>query len=139
MEYADIYKCFCESLRLRILNLLIEGPLCVCHVHEILGEPQPKISRLLNQLKELGGVESVRHFNWTMYRLPEKPHPILAANIECLRNMRKEDPQLERDLANKDHIIAELAEEKKDCPLRPAKTGSGVEICCDTNLQSIEA
>ena len=135
VKYADIYKCFSEINRLRVLNLLIEGPLCVCHIHEILGEPQPKVSRLLHLLKDLGGVESTRHLNWTVYHLPAKPHPILAANLKCLLELREQDSQFRVDLDKRQSIIRTLAKEKKDCPLQPEETGSGVRICCSTHLQ----
>jgi ArsR family transcriptional regulator, arsenate/arsenite/antimonite-responsive transcriptional repressor len=136
MEYAEIYKCFCEFNRLRILNLLIEGPLCVCHIHEILKEPQPKVSRLLNDLKEHGGVESARHLNWAVYRLPPKPHPVLAANLKCLSDERKDDPRLRRDLDMRDRIIKRLAKMKKDCPLHPGDdTSSGLAIFGDKTVR----
>jgi len=40
MSLIQIYQCLCDQTRLRILNLLGEGPLCVCHFQEILGEPR---------------------------------------------------------------------------------------------------
>ena len=52
MDLIQIYQCFCDRTRLRILNLLAQGPLCVCHFQEILGEPQVKISKHLGYLKE---------------------------------------------------------------------------------------
>ena len=42
MDLVQIYHCFCDRTRLRILNLLCEGPLCVCHFQELLNEPQVK-------------------------------------------------------------------------------------------------
>lgn len=132
MKYTEIYKCFNEFNRLRILNLLIEGSLCVCHIHEILEEPQPKVSRLLNNLKEHGGVESVRHFNWTIYRIPMEPHPVLLANLKCLFDQRKEDPRLRKDLEMRDRIIRSLARQKKDCPLQPEDAGSGMTVFCNS-------
>ena len=136
MEYADIYKCFSETNRLRILNLLIEGPLCVCHIHEILGEPQPKISRLLHLLKDLGGVESTRHLNWTVYHLPANPHPILTTNLKCLVELRLQNAQLRKDLEERQSAIRTLARDKKDCPLQPEETGPGVRVCCSTHLHT---
>ena len=45
MSLVQIYQCLCDETRLRILNLLHEGELCVCHIQDILGEPQVKISK----------------------------------------------------------------------------------------------
>lgn len=60
MESIQVYKCLCDETRLRILNLLLEGPLCVCHLAAILGLEQPKISRHLKALKDAGAVETER-------------------------------------------------------------------------------
>jgi len=34
MKLIKIYKCFCDETRLRILNLLLRSPLCVCHLEK---------------------------------------------------------------------------------------------------------
>jgi ArsR family transcriptional regulator len=54
---------------LRILALLGNGPLCVCHIQEILSEPQVKVSKHLSYPKERGLVEATRESNWIVYRL----------------------------------------------------------------------
>ena len=36
MDLIRIYECLCDATRLRILHLLTHGPLCVCHIQEIL-------------------------------------------------------------------------------------------------------
>lgn len=51
MDCISIYKCLCDETRLRILNLLQEGPLCVYHVQEALQVPQSKISKQLAYMK----------------------------------------------------------------------------------------
>ncbi|HEX9784874.1 MAG TPA: metalloregulator ArsR/SmtB family transcription factor, partial [Opitutaceae bacterium] len=60
MELVRIYQCLCDRTRLRIINVLAAGPLCVCHLQEILDEPQVKISKHLRYLKEHGMVEAER-------------------------------------------------------------------------------
>jgi ArsR family transcriptional regulator len=40
MKLVQIYRCFCDETRLRMLHLLTRGPLCVCHFQDILREPQ---------------------------------------------------------------------------------------------------
>jgi DNA-binding transcriptional ArsR family regulator len=57
MDLVTIYECLCDQTRLRILNLLCQGPLCVCHIQEILNEPQVKVSKHLGYLKAHGMVE----------------------------------------------------------------------------------
>ncbi len=98
MDCVAVYKCLCDSVRLRILNLLSRGPLCVCHVQQILDEPQPKISKQLAFMKRNGLIESTRHMNWTIYRIPEQPNPLLAENLKCLQELAFQDRVYKKDL-----------------------------------------
>ena len=72
MELIEIYQCFCDATRLRIIHLLTRGPLCVCHFQEILGIPQTKVSQHLAYLRKKGMVECTRHGTWMIYSLPLK-------------------------------------------------------------------
>jgi ArsR family transcriptional regulator len=99
MELVQIYECLCDVTRLRLLNVLAQGPLCVCHFQEILGEPQVKISKHLAYLRERGLVECERQGNWVVYELPAKPSRELKANLACLQDCAREDPVFKRDLA----------------------------------------
>ncbi len=84
MELIRLYGCLSDATRLRIVNLLRGGPLCVCHIQEILGEPQVKVSKHLAILKDAGVVESRREANWVIYELPVKPSDPMAANLRCI-------------------------------------------------------
>ena len=70
MKLVKIYECLCDATRLRLLNLLLQGPLCVCHIQAVLGEPQVKISKHLGYLKARGLVTVRRQGNWMIYALP---------------------------------------------------------------------
>jgi DNA-binding transcriptional ArsR family regulator len=96
MEIVKIYQCFCDETRLRILNLLICGPLCVCHFQELLQEPQVKISKHLAYLRERGLVEARRHQNWMIYYLTTNPSEELTKNLNCLKDCAQ-SAQLFRD------------------------------------------
>ena len=54
MKLVQIYQCFCDPTRLRILHLLTQTPLCVCHFQDALREPQVKISKHLAYLRSRG-------------------------------------------------------------------------------------
>ncbi|HUN82077.1 MAG TPA: metalloregulator ArsR/SmtB family transcription factor [Phycisphaerae bacterium] len=97
MSLIQIYQCLCDETRLRILNLLAQGPLCVCHFQEILEEPQVKISKHLAYLRKHGMVEAKREANWMIYSLPAHPPPELKANVACLQDCAREDPRFRRD------------------------------------------
>lgn len=97
MDIVKIYECLCDPTRLRILNLLHSGPLCVCHIQEILGEPQVKISRHLNYLKTRGLVDARREANWMIYSLPVERPRELDVNLDCLQERAAGDKLLKRD------------------------------------------
>lgn len=84
MELLRLYGCLSDATRLRIVNLLRGGPLCVCHIQEILGEPQVKVSKHLAVLKDAGVVEARREANWMIYSLPSPTPPALEANLAML-------------------------------------------------------
>lgn len=97
MSLVQIYECLCDQTRLRILNLLSGGPLCVCHFQEILGESQVKVSKHLGYLKRHGLVRATRDANWMVYALPDDPSHELKANLACLQDCATEEPIFRRD------------------------------------------
>jgi len=99
VELIKIYECLCDRTRLRLLNVLAQGPVCVCHFQDVLGEPQVKISKHLAYLRERGLVESERQGNWVIYALPKKPSRELKANLACLQDCAREHAVFKRDLA----------------------------------------
>ena len=98
MELAEIYQCFSDRTRLRMLHLLANGPLCVCHFQEILREPQVKISKHLGYLRARGVVETRREGNFIVYALPARTSRQLALNLDCLKECVRADPAFEADL-----------------------------------------
>jgi ArsR family transcriptional regulator len=103
-----IYQCLCDETRLRILNLLTRGPLCVCHLQDLLGESQVKISKHLAYLKEKGVVEVRRHQNWMIYALPAAPSAELAANLKCLQDCVQTEPVFRKDAAKLKKMLPEV-------------------------------
>ncbi len=75
MDADQFFKALSDLTRLRMLVLLShEGELCVCELTHALDEIQPKISRHLAQLRELGVVLDRRQGQWIYYRLnPDLP------------------------------------------------------------------
>jgi ArsR family transcriptional regulator len=128
MDLVTIYECLCDRTRLRILNLLCHGPLCVCHVQEILGEPQVKVSKHLGYLKTHGLVTVRKEANWRVYSLVSKPAKALEANLACLQDCASEDKTFRRDLEKLKRVRACLDEDAPKCcakpqPLRRQSTG----------------
>lgn len=119
MNTLAVYRCLCDETRLRILNLLLEGPLCVCHLASVLGMEQPKISRHLKALKEAGAVETERCYNWTICRIATKPSKLLDTNLRCLQDLRNENPLFRDDLKCRTKAVAEI--NSTDCTEVPAR------------------
>src|SRR5881398_1254043 len=98
MELVQIYQCLCDATRLRILHLLTKTPLCVCHLQDILDEPQVKISKHLAYLRARGMVQTKRRSNWMIYSLPTKRAAELETNLKCLQDCVQTDRQFRADL-----------------------------------------
>ena len=97
MELIRIYACLCEPLRLRILRLLSEGPLCVCHLQKILSERQVKVSKHLGYLKAHGLVEVRREGAWRIYEIKRPVSPALSANLACLASCVQDEAVFQAD------------------------------------------
>jgi ArsR family transcriptional regulator len=121
MGLVKIYEGLCDPTRLRILNLLGDGPLCVCHFQDILDEPQVKISKHLAYLKERGLVEARREANWMIYRLPAKPSRELKANLACLQECAGDDATLRRDAERLRKARSRFTESSPACCRTAAK------------------
>lgn len=98
MELVKIYQCFCDRTRLRILHLLANSPLCVCHFQGILNEPQVKISKHLAYLRKQGVVSTEREQNWIIYSFPPQRSAELERNLKCLQDCVQTDPVFKGDL-----------------------------------------
>lgn len=98
MKLVQIYRCLCDETRLRILHLLTQGPLCVCHFQDILNEPQVAISKHLAYLRTNGLVLARRHEKWMIYQLPKNAPPELDLQLRCLQDCVQSHPIFREDL-----------------------------------------
>lgn len=123
MEASALYKCITDPQRLRILNLLTSGPLCVCHFQELLKESQVKISKQLNFLKRHDLISAKREGNWMIYSLSDTNTGLLRANLNYLNEANcAECNQLKKDLVAREKLI-----------LRVTTKGNAPEQVCETN------
>ena len=58
-----------DPLRAHLVELLAEGPACVCHLVDDTGAKQPTVSHHLRALREAGLVVAEPHGRFTHYRL----------------------------------------------------------------------
>ncbi len=98
MHLLRIYDCLCDATRLRLLNLLAQRSLCVCHFEAVLKLPQARISRHLAYLRRHGLVTAAQQGPWRVYALAEPAPAALRANLACLQDARATEPVLRRDL-----------------------------------------
>jgi ArsR family transcriptional regulator len=82
-ELTAVYAALADPTRLRILSLLGEDEICVCHIHASLDVPQPTASRHLAYLRKAGLVEARRDGIWMHYRLAPIENPVLAAVVKA--------------------------------------------------------
>ena len=69
MEVETVFKALGDTNRLRIVNLLLHGELCVCDIQYVLENSQPNISRHLAYLKRSEMVLDRRDGYRVFYRL----------------------------------------------------------------------
>ena len=68
-DFAAIAKALASPTRLRILKMLEQGELCVCHLTDALGLAQPTVSKHMRVLQAVGLVQRRRAGQWAYYRL----------------------------------------------------------------------
>lgn len=97
---ATLLKACADQTRLRLLNLMaVEGEVCVCHLVDVLGTNQPKVSRHLAYLKRAGLVSDRKDGLWVHYRLSETLAAYASRLLECLTSCCAEVPEMQQDVA----------------------------------------
>ncbi len=95
-----LFKALADPTRLRVISLLMQGEVCVCHLHESLQIPQPKTSRHLAYLKRAGLVADRKSGQWVYYRLSEPANELvgtlMAAVTHCLTHVSTIDQDVRR-------------------------------------------
>ena len=92
-----LFKALADRTRLRLLNLMGCGEVCVCFLVEVLGVSQPKISRHLAYLRRAGVVEARREGKWMHYRVVEPEDEGARRVLAETRAWLAEDRDLGRD------------------------------------------
>jgi ArsR family transcriptional regulator, arsenate/arsenite/antimonite-responsive transcriptional repressor len=91
------FRAFSDRTRLRILNLLKPGELCVCDLVRVLGSPQPKISRHLAYLRRARLVTARKEGLWMHYRLAPAKSRFHQKLMECLSCCLADLPEVAKD------------------------------------------
>lgn len=98
MNLIDLYRCLSEEPRLRLVHILAQGPLCVCHFQEVLQLPQVAVSKHLAYLRKHGVVSARRYQQWKIYELHSDALAFLKRQIDALNEYAANDKVLRDDL-----------------------------------------
>lgn len=98
LDIDTIFRALSDRTRLRILNLLQGGELCVCDLVSVLDVPQPTASRHLAYLRKAGLVLARKEGLWHYYRLSSAQGKFHKKLLECIEATTHELPQLAQDV-----------------------------------------
>ena len=98
-DLVTLFEALGDPTRLRLLNLMAAGDVCVCYFVEILDETQPKISRHLAYLRRAGIVSARRDGKWMHYGLVRPSEAARAAVLETVLGVIASDRTMQRDRA----------------------------------------
>jgi ArsR family transcriptional regulator len=97
-DLERLFKGLADQNRLRILNLLLHGELCVCDIQYVLGASQPNVSRHLTYLRNSGLVLDRRDGARMFYRLVQPNEGYEKALFGFLREAFQSSETLAQDL-----------------------------------------
>ena len=96
-DLVPLFAALADRTRLRLLNLMRGGEICVCYFVAILDETQPKVSRHLAYLRRAGVVNARRDGKWIHYSVATPSDPNAAAVLETTLAALEHDRQMRRD------------------------------------------
>jgi ArsR family transcriptional regulator, arsenate/arsenite/antimonite-responsive transcriptional repressor len=117
------FRALADRTRLRIVNLLARGPLCVCDIRRILGQPQSSVSRHLALLKAAGLIRDRRDGMRVFYALTTWDTALARAVLAALRAHLAVEGDYLRDVEDVNDLRA-----RGDCHEEPkawTRRGSG--------------
>jgi len=97
LDVDKMFRALSDRTRLRIVNLLRGGELCVCDLVEVIGAPQPAVSRHLAYLRDAGLVVGRKEGLWHHYRLAPARRAFHRTLLECVERSASELPELNQD------------------------------------------
>ena len=96
-ELESLFRALADKTRLRILALLGNNEVCVCHIHDSLGLPQPTISRHLAYLRKSGLVVARRDGVWMHYQVSRALNPVVQRVVAAAADALQQVPATTQD------------------------------------------
>ena len=108
----NILKALSDETRLRIINILYEGELCVCDIMATLQISQTKASRHLSYLKNAGLVTDRKHAQWVYYSIIKNEgnkfiDNIIFNNLRNFQQFNEDIKNLKEELAKRKDILCD--------------------------------
>ena len=91
------FAALADKTRLRLLNLMSDGEVCVCFLADTLETNDPKISRHLAYLKRAGLVHGRRDGKWMHYSIRVPGDPAAREVFNATLRMLRADQNMEID------------------------------------------
>lgn len=92
LDIADFYKALADSTRIKIINALDKGALCVCDISSLLNMTKSAISHQLQNLKEMGLVKGEKRGKEVYYSLAdEHVKQVFEISMAHVLEMKNED------------------------------------------------
>lgn len=96
-KLTALFKILSDETRMRILILLYHQKLCVCQIQGILEESQPKISKHLGKLRDIGLVKDERKEQFIYYYL-DNNNELLDVMLKTIILNTGENHIIQKDL-----------------------------------------
>jgi len=109
-----------DETRWRILQLVIDEPLCLCELADILEMPQSSVSSHVQVIKKSGLLESEKCEKWVYYRVALEQRGLLGRLAGLFQATPSQDETLQRDAERSRQRLA--ARSETCCPLPKSLT-----------------
>ncbi len=93
---VDLHKAMGHPLRLRLVAMLRDGPLCVCQMTGVLRRAASTVSEHLSELRRAGAIQERKDGRWVEYRLSDDP--VTRAALEAAWPELEQDADVRADL-----------------------------------------
>ena len=81
IDSAEIFAQLSSPARVRLLSMLVQGDMCVCHMAQMLGATQPAVSHHLKSLRQCGIVRFKKQGKRAVYALADSPEGEMIRRI----------------------------------------------------------
>jgi ArsR family transcriptional regulator len=96
-----------DETRWRIVQLILDAPMCVCELADILKMPQSSVSSHVQVIKKAGMLDSERCEKWIYYRVTANHRHLLQTLAEFFEVFPANDAVLKADARNAAKRLAE--------------------------------